>query len=215
MKISIRPNIKEEYIFIGIVSILSVFILIFFFRMGIPNFNRYRKLVKEANKRDKELSARKATIVQIDRLKQEINKTESEYKSFAQKVILEPGSLEAAKAITNIAEGLNIDFISLQPLALQRIDLYTPKETENKKVPRKAEKAEKAKIDFFIWEIPVRIKIRGNYANLMHFIKKIERGSRYIKIRNIQIQKDPASPFVHNASITVSMFSLPSKEREN
>lgn len=202
----LKYKIKEEYIYTGAILILVILVFPFFFKMLRPNLKLYKTSLSEVLKKDKELKIRKATISQIQKLKQEISQIEDEYKSFIQKVILGPESSEAVRVITALIEGLKIEFFSFQPLPIQiqKIGLSTRKDTGFLKFSQ-----ETKGMDFFIWEIPVAIKIKANYANLLDFIKRIEDASRFISIKNIQITKDPTTPFVHNAEITVSMFSLP------
>lgn len=200
---NIKPKIKDEYIYLASMVVLGALILFLFFKMSLPGLKLYRVQAKEVGEKEKELGIRKATVQQVNKLKQEINKIDEEYKSFTQKIILEPQTFEAVKVITDIAKGKQIEFLLIQPLPLRKLELPGRKDEEASKLMQKQVKG------FFLWEIPILVKIKSNYANLLDFIKKIEDDKRFLKIKNIHIVKDPSTPLIHGTEITISMFSLP------
>ncbi|HEC69517.1 MAG TPA: hypothetical protein ENI31_04470 [Candidatus Omnitrophica bacterium] len=205
-------KIKEEYIYGGIILILVFLSFFLSFRMLLPKFKLYRASFMEVTKKEEELRVKKVTLSQIKRLREEIRGVEDKYRGFMEKVISQPESLEAIKIITELIKGLEIEFYSFQPLPLKKIELFSYK-SDNKRLIKSSFKKEKD--SFFIWEIPVAIKIKTNYANLMNFIKRIEGAPKFVKIKDIRIDKDLTSPFAHDARITVSLFSLsPLENRE-
>jgi hypothetical protein len=181
--------------------------MLLLFKADMPNLKRYINLKKEAADKEKELNIRKSTVQQIASLNKEIAKIDQDYKDFTNKVILQPGSFEAVRVLTDIAEGLKIEFLSIQPLSPQRIELYNRKDEAFMKFLQKEKK------EFFLWEMPVAVKIKGSYPKILNFIKRIENSQRFLKIKKIQIAKDKDTPLMHNTDLVISMFSMPQAEK--
>ena len=198
-----KSKIKEEYIYGAIILIVAASVFPFFFKRLLPNLKLYAAVVGEVRDKKKQLQIRKETISQITKLKQEITEIDEEYKNFTQKIILQPGTFEAVKVITDIAKGIKIEFLSLKPLPLERLELASREDEGFSLFFQKEGK------DFFLWEIPIAIKIKSSYINFLDFIKKIEDDQRFLKIKNIQLKKDPSTALAHNIEVTISMFSLP------
>lgn len=196
-------GIKKEHLYLGIIFSLAVLLLFLFFKISLPNLKAVQGLLAQSALRAKELKDRKETLAQVDKLKEELRRVEEDYESFTQKFFLQPQDLDMVKIITELTAGLKIEFISLQPLALVKLDMSNHKEAGFLKF------FQKEKMDFFIWEMPVMIKLKADYANLLELVKKLEGSSRFIKIKRFQIKKETASPLVHNLEFTLSMFSLP------
>ncbi len=207
----LRSKIKEEYIYGGAILILVFLSFSFSFRMLLPKFELYKTSLKDVTEKEKELRVKKSAISQVERLKEEIRGVENKYKDFVQKVISRPESLEAIKIITELIKGLKIEFYSFQPLPLNKIELFTYDSENEGLVGFSSNKREK-KDNFFIWEIPVAIKIKTDYANLLNFIRRIENAPKFVKVKDIHITKDTASPFAHDAQVIVSVFSFPPLE---
>lgn len=203
----IKSKIKEEYIFISAIAVISGLILLSLFKADLPNLKRYISFKKEAADKERELNIRKSTVQQIASLNKEITRIDQDYKDFTRKVILQPGSFEAVRVITDIAEGLKIEYLSIQPLPTQKIELYNRKDEAFMKF------LEKEKKEFFLWEMPVAVKIKGSYPKTLNFIKRIENNQRFLKIKKVQIAKDKDTPLMHNTDLVISMFSMPQMEK--
>jgi len=202
-----KHKIKEEYILSIIVVILATTAVFGILKICLPNFKLYRSLSREVKEKDKELNIRKTTIVQIKKLKQDIDQIDKNYTNFTQKIIMQPGTFEAVKVITDIAKGLKIEFVSIQPSALLKLELSSHNDGGFSKFLQEEGK------EFFLWEIPVSIKIKGDFGNILGFIKRLEEGERFIKIKQFHIKKDPSLPLAHDADISISMFSLPETDK--
>ena len=196
-------GIKKEHLYGGIIFGLAVLILFFFFKISLPNLKLGQGLLSKTALRAKELKARKETLAQVDKLKEELRLIEEDYESFTQKFFLQPQDMNAVKVITELTTGLKIEFISLQPLALVKLDMSSHKEAGFLKF------FQKEKMDFFIWEMPVMIKLKADYASLLKLVRRLEESARFIRIKSFQIKKEPASPLTHMLEFTLSMFSLP------
>ena len=229
----LRSKVKEEYLCTGIIVIAAVLVLPFFFQSGLPNLKLYRISLQELDKRDKELKSRKESIQQLQRLKQELSRTEEDYNNFLQQVILRPGSFEAVKVITDISAGLKIEILALTPLTMQRMDFTSYKDAGFLKffqpegsglasdsqsrqpggsgLASPSQSHQEEGRNFFLWEMPVLIKMKADYANLLKFIQRLEEARGFVKIKRIQIKKEAASPLTHSAELTISMFSLPAQ----
>jgi hypothetical protein len=201
-----KLKIKPEYIYISLIVILATFFFVLSFRWVEPNIKVYSKLSSSLKNMDKELQIRQATIQQIHKLNMEFSDIEKEYQGFIKKMNLEPAGMETVKVITDTAEDLKLEFLSLTPMPLKKIMLT---KLENK---TSAELLSKKGLYNFIWEAPLSVKMKADFANLLDFLQRIEEGKRFMRIGAIRITKDAATPFVHNVSLVVSMYCLPGGE---
>ena len=66
------------------------------------------------------------------------------------------------------------------------------------------------------FEVPIHIKARAKYHNLGFFINKLETADRFMKISDIKIQTNSATPGLHNIQLIISAYYLPeSKKKES
>lgn len=183
-------NLKTDklyfYICLGLCFLISGF---FFFRGVLPRVNTFFNLKKELERREIELKRLYDTVRQNQILKQEIAESEEAYGSLNNMLFLPNDVSGAVKEIANISQDLQIDFISLAPQSAKLIK-------------------SSAEVGFSLWETPISIKIKTSYAKLLDFVKRIEDSVKFIKIESFQVRKNPSTLLVHDAQMTLCVYSL-------
>ena len=99
-------------------------------------------------------------------------------------------TIETLKGITEKAK---LKFSSIEPAAVNK---YIIKETN----------------DVFV-ELPIRIRIRCGYYDLVDFIKKIETANQLMKISDLSIKDDASNDWEHSVDFLVSSFSREGAEK--
>ena len=56
-------------------------------------------------------------------------------------------------------------------------------------------------------ELPVQVKLRCGYYDLVDFLKKIEQADQLMKISNIQVKNNPSHNWEHTVEFAISAFS--------
>lgn len=166
----IEPIIKQieeltkiQRIIICILSFVLV-IVAFVYGLYMPRFERINNLEKENSEFDSRLETAKNKAQYHAKYTAEIKEAEAQYKT---SMVALPDKKEIPSLLSAISQSGNesgMDFLLFEP------------------------KPEVVK-DFFA-EIPVDIKIKGNFSNLMVFFDKISKLYRIVNIRDIKIIRD-------------------------
>lgn len=202
MKAKLLAGLKDKYIYIFIIFLLSATTFIFFFKANLPVIMSYGKMAKYVDRKEKKLIVRKAAANQIYKLEQEIGRMEIDSMSFVKIFCLRPETSRVIKAITELSRELKISFVSLQPFSAQKREI----------IPEKKEAYfffEKEGLSFFLWEMPIAIKMKIGYFSFLEFIERLETGEKFVKIDNFCIKKASSNFFIQDVNIKISMFSLP------
>ncbi len=202
-------NSKEEYIYVGIIIILIGVIIFSFFRLNFPHFKKYNALKTETKRKEKELKKRKAVIHEIKMLGLDIARIGRRFEDFNKMAFLKPDNVEVLKKITDLAKDVKIEILSFQPLEWKKVELNEFGEGGKKDRRRKKKRKSDGQKKFFLWELDLRIKAKGNYFELLKFVKKLEKAEKFIRINTLQVNKDSTTPFVHNIELKISVFSSP------
>jgi Tfp pilus assembly protein PilO len=186
-------KIKDQKIYLytalGVCLLLSI---ILFLLIILPTIKTWFFLRKDIWYKDKELHSRYNTIKQNQQLQDEIATIEQTYGDFNSMFFVRDDIPAAVKAIADISQDLQIEFISLTPLASKKL----------------ADPALE-KSAFSLWQTPISIKIKTGYLKLIDFIERIEKKSnKFIKVEDLRIKKNPSNSLVHDVQMSVYVFSL-------
>ena len=169
---------KSKRILIGIASFI-ILIGLFIYFLYLPKFESLNQLELEYNNYEKRLNLAKNRGAQLNKHIKEIKIVEKNYR-VAMKAL--PDKKEIPSLLTSITESgkdAGLEFI-----------LFQPEEEISK--------------DFYI-EMPVSIKVVGNYHNIAIFFDKISRLSRIVNIKNILITST-ADGNILNSSCTAITY---------
>jgi Tfp pilus assembly protein PilO len=91
------------------------------------------------------------------------------------------------ETLQEITKQAKLKFSSLEPAPIKKHEL---KETK----------------DVFV-ELPVKIKLKCSYYDLVDFLEKIETAKQLMKVADLSIRDDPTNDWEHSIEFSISAFS--------
>jgi len=180
---------KDKIYFYGCLGLCIFVTGIFFFRGILPGTKAWVSLKKELSLKEMELKRRYDTARENEKLMEEIEKIEKNYTDLSKMLFSLKDISGAVKEIASVSQDLQIEFISLTPLPA-KITRSSPE------------------IAFSLWEASIAIRIKTSYAKLIDFMKRIENSAKFMRIEDFQIKKNPSNLLIHDAQMTLCVYSL-------
>jgi len=179
---------KPQRVIICVLSFVLV-IVAFVYGLYMPRFEKIKNLEKENAENNQKLETAKNKAKYHAKYLAEIKEAEAQYKTT---MVALPDKKEIPSLLSAISQSGNeagMDFLLFEP------------------------KPEAVK-DFFA-EIPVDIKIKGNFSNLMIFFDKISRLYRIVNIRDIKINSDEKDKNILMTTGTAVTYKFVEKKEES
>ena len=187
-----RLFLKNRQVYPYILLILCLLLSgILFLSVILPSLKSWAAFKKKVQRRGKELQLRYNTIQQDRQPKDEIAAIEQAYRDLEQIFFARDDTSQAIKAIADISQDLQIDFISLTPQSSQKLEGPLQEKPE-----------------FSLWKTPILIKIKTSCLKLIDFLKRIEKSNKFIKVENLRIKKNSSNVLIHDVEMTIYVFSL-------
>ena len=162
-KLEKLSKIQRILIFSGTLVLITG---VFGYFMYFPKMQEIQKLGKEYAELDKNLTAVKNTAKNLPKVKDEMEKAESQLKTVMK-------ALPETEEIPTLLESISL---SAQEAGLEFV-LFQPGSERNQS---------------FYAEIPVSMQISGKYHNVGVFFDKVARLPRIVNIQDISMKPDPA-----------------------
>ncbi|MBC2694592.1 MAG: type 4a pilus biogenesis protein PilO [Desulfobacteraceae bacterium] len=169
------------------VATFIVIIGLFVYFLYLPKFERLNKLNSEYKNFEQSLALAKNKAAQLNKYREKIKLAEAKYK-IAMKAL--PDKKEIPSLLTSITESgkdAGLEFLLFQPESEINKDFYA--------------------------EIPVSIKVVGNYHNVGLFFDKISRLSRIVNIKDIVI-RTPEGKGLNTSCTSVTYRFVETKEKD-
>ncbi len=178
---------KVQRIIICVLSFVLI-IVVFVYGLYMPRFEKINKLEKENTETATKLEAAKNKAKYHAKYTADIKEAEAQYKTT---MVALPDKKEIPSLLSAISQSGNeagMDFLLFEP------------------------KPEVVK-DFFA-EIPVDIKIKGSFSNLMIFFDKISKLYRIVNLRDIKITNDEKNKNILMTTGTAVTYKFVEKKEE-
>ncbi|MCJ7617021.1 MAG: type 4a pilus biogenesis protein PilO [Desulfobacterales bacterium] len=178
---------KVHRILIGV----STFILItglFVYFLYLPKLEKLDQLNSDYKNLEKMLASAKKEAAQLNQYREKMKTAEAEYK-IAMKAL--PDKKEIPSLLTSITESgkdAGLEFLLFQPESEINKDFYA--------------------------EIPVSIKVAGNYHNVGLFFDKVSRLSRVVNIKNIVMEASKEGNMLNTSCTAVTFRFAEVEEKE-
>jgi type IV pilus assembly protein PilO len=160
----------------------------FVYFLYLPNFEKLAQLNSDYKNLENRLVSAKKKAAQLNQYREKMKTAEAQYK-IAMKAL--PDKKEIPSLLTNITESgkdAGLEFL-----------LFQPKSEINK--------------DFYA-EIPVSIKIAGNYHNVGLFFDKVSRLSRIVNIKDIVIATPREGSMLNTSCTAVTYRFVEAEEKD-
>jgi type IV pilus assembly protein PilO len=170
---------------------VATFIVItgsFVYFLYLPNFEKLAQLNSDYKNLENRLVSAKKKAAQLNKYREKMKIAEAQYK-IAMKAL--PDKKEIPSLLTNITESgkdAGLEFL-----------LFQPKSEINK--------------DFYA-EIPVSIKVAGNYHNVGLFFDKVSRLSRIVNIKDIVIATPREGGMLNTSCTAVTYRFVEAEEKD-
>jgi type IV pilus assembly protein PilO len=170
---------------------VATFIVItgsFVYFLYLPNFEKLAQLNSDYKNLENRLVSAKKKAAQLNQYREKMKTAEAQYK-IAMKAL--PDKKEIPSLLTNITESgkdAGLEFL-----------LFQPKSEINK--------------DFYA-EIPVSIKVAGNYHNVGLFFDKVSRLSRIVNIKDIVIATPREGGMLNTSCTAVTYRFVEAEEKD-
>ncbi|MBT9438910.1 MAG: type 4a pilus biogenesis protein PilO [Desulfobacterales bacterium] len=170
---------------------VATFIVItgsFVYFLYLPNFEKLAQLNSDYKNLENRLVSAKKKAAQLNQYREKMKTAEAQYK-IAMKAL--PDKKEIPSLLTNITESgkdAGLEFL-----------LFQPKSEINK--------------DFYA-EIPVSIKVAGNYHNVGLFFDKVSRLSRIVNIKDIVIATPREGGMLNTSCTAVTYRFVETEEKD-
>lgn len=175
---------EKQTLVLGIVAVLAI-VLIFHVLFLRPRIQRLRQLVPELATLKKNLHRTMRDAANVDVLK----KKQEDLKA---KVDFYTDKLPRGKEISSLLE-------SLSRIAKESQIKITEIEPHDRDIRSQGE---------MYLEVPIAVRASGGYHQLGKFINRLEGGSRFIRISDIEIKENSRNSRNHNIRLLLSMFVL-------
>ncbi|MBA3019004.1 MAG: type 4a pilus biogenesis protein PilO [Proteobacteria bacterium] len=181
-------NISKVHRILICVSTFIVITGLFVYFLYIPKFEKLNQLNSDYKNLEKMLASAKKKAAQVNKYREEMKMAEAQYK-IAMKAL--PDKKEIPSLLTNISESgkeAGLEFLLFQPESEINKDFYA--------------------------EIPVSIKVAGNYHNVGLFFDKVSRLSRIVNIKDIVMETSKEGNMLNTSCTAVTYRFVEVEEKE-
>ncbi|MBU2520969.1 MAG: type 4a pilus biogenesis protein PilO [Proteobacteria bacterium] len=181
-------NISKVHRILICVSTFIVITGLFVYFLYIPKFEKLNQLNSDYKNLEKMLASAKKKAAQVNKYREEMKMAEAQYK-IAMKAL--PDKKEIPSLLTSISESgreAGLEFLLFQPESEINKDFYA--------------------------EIPVSIKVAGNYHNVGLFFDKVSRLSRIVNIKDIVMETSKEGNMLNTSCTAVTYRFVEVEEKE-
>ena len=181
-------NISKVHRILICVSTFIVITGLFVYFSYLPKFEKLNQLNSDYKNLEKMLASAKKKAAQVNKYREEMKIAEAQYK-IAMKAL--PDKKEIPSLLTSISEAgreAGLEFLLFQPESEINKDFYA--------------------------EIPVSIKVAGNYHNVGLFFDKVSRLSRIVNIKDIVMETSKEGNMLNTSCTAVTYRFAEVEEKE-
>lgn len=178
-----KEKIKSYLRFAG----TTIVVILFFNFIFWPQNQKLNELIYKVKEKTLLFSRIEKNVNNIGALRKEIDSLEKRVAQLEEKL---PEQIEAnllIETLKDITEEANIKFVSIEPKNTKKFELAGQKQV--------------------YLELPITVKLKCGYEELLSFVKNIENSKRLMKVSDLSIKTNPQSTWEHAAEITISTFS--------
>ena len=172
-------------------GILALFFGVFFYFFFLPKHKEINKLEEDIAKLDKKLTVAKKNAKDLKKFQKKMKEAEIQFK-LVMKSLPEKKEIPALLASVSMSgKDSGLEF-----------ELFQPKNERPKN---------------FYAEIPVSIKVRGNYHNTARFFDEVVRLARIVNIQNITMKPNKSATSITTSctAVTYKFIEAPPKKKKS
>jgi type IV pilus assembly protein PilO len=172
-------------VFVSFAAALSYLYFIF-----IPQTSSVFKLYRDVGKMRSDLRSARLVIADADKLKNNLQEHSKKVDSYEKKLPAEQEIPTLLENLSSMAKDSSIKIIGIVPAM--------PRSKDDKSAPKSA----------IYREIPILITAKSGYHELGRFLGNLENADRFMKVVDIEIKANKATPKKHDVDLMVCTYTL-------
>ncbi len=181
------PRTQTLLLTVLVTLIAAVLYLYFVF---VPQVIRVFKLTVGTGKMRSELKFARIMITDFERLKNDLKERGQKVESYEKKLPAEQEIPALLENLSNMARDSDIKIVGIVPAMSYFKDDKSAKKSQ------------------IYREIPILITAKSGYHELGHFLNNLENADRFMKVADIDIKANKASPKKHDVELMVCTYVL-------
>ncbi len=186
--IDLKKVQPQVLIFAALISCVLLILLIFF--ILIPQVNKITDILSKTGKAMSDLKEAQIEISRIDKYKTDIA-------TFKEKVDLYEKKLPAEQEIPSLLENLST-LAKKSSISIVGITPVAPVSTKDQKVQKSS----------IYQEFPILVSAKSGYHELGSFLSSLENADRFMKVVDIEVNLNKATPKKHDVDLMVYTYIL-------
>lgn len=183
--IDFQANKKQLIILASLVAVLAAFL--YFTILLKPQVIRVYGAIVKAGKMKADLKGAEADIARIDTLKKEISSYKDKVERYEKFLPAEQEIPALLESLSGMARTAGVKIVGITPASIP--------EDRNAK-------------DSVYLEIPILISAKSGYHELGNFLSSLEGADRFMKVADIDIRANKATPKKHDVELLVLTYVL-------
>jgi type IV pilus assembly protein PilO len=186
----IDPKNKHTQTLLLIVFVFFAAAAAYLYFIFVPQALKAFTLFGDVGKVKSELNSAHLIAADMGKLKNDLQKNSEKVESYEKKLPVEQEIPALLENLSNMARDSNIKIVGIVPAM--------PSSKDDKS----------AKSSPIYREIPILITAKSGYHELGHFLNRLENAGRFMKVVDIKIRANKASPKKHDVEIMVCTYIL-------
>ena len=186
--IDLKDRQTQQFLIVITVSVIVAVLYLYF--VFVPQAARVVSLIGKLGKMKVELSSAKSMITGMDELKKKLKEYNEKVELYEKKLPVEQEIPSLLENLSGMAKDANIKITSIMP-----------------SVPSFKEDGARKQLNIYK-EIPILITAKSGYHELGYFLSNLENADRFMKVVDIGIKANRASPKKHDIELMVCTYVL-------
>jgi len=178
----------QRYVLFGLLGILLFIVYMYF--IFLPQLTKDVIITGRMITLSKDLGEGRNLIGQTDAFKKKVDEYKDKIELYEKKLPAQQEIPSLLENLSKMARNANISIIGITPVDL---------------------KPQKGKKNLVYKEIPILITARSGYHELGRFLSNLENGDRFMKVVDISIKANSATPKKHDVELMVYTYVLPNE----
>ena len=184
-------KIKKEHLALACIILVAAIAFFAYRNIFSPLLDRIKEASAEVQELEVDIQKARISPVALKKLEDEVGEIKTRANYYSRKLASKVDVPQILKELNQIAERLNIKFVSVKPLERKKAMLPGSEE--------------------FLLLTPITIKLQCGYHQLGIFINQIENSPRLMKISTLKITANARNIWEHQVELAITSYNLVSK----
>jgi type IV pilus assembly protein PilO len=187
LKIDLKRHQPKNIAITLAVAAIALLLYIYIF-LG-PQIGRFARLLAKTSKLGHELRVARRDVANIDKLSEDIAMFKTKVDLYEKKLPAEQEIPSLLESLTKMARRSNVTILGITPVSV-------------------SQREEKEFYGRAYQEFPIVISAKSGYHELGSFLSDLENADRFMKVADLSIRSNNATPSRHNIELIVATYIL-------